>query len=676
MINFFLNAEPVSVEKGFTIMQACELLGIEIPHFCYHPKLDISGNCRMCLVEIEGANKLVASCAMTLTENMRIHTNTAKVRKARESVMEFLLINHPLDCPICDQGGECDLQDQAFKYGKGISRYSEIKRSVPNKDLGPFVKTNMNRCIHCSRCVRFLEDVAGSPELGMIFRGENSEITNYQGKALNSELSGNIIDLCPVGALTSKPYQFTYRSWELKKTESIDVLDAMGCNIRIDSKGLEIVRILPKTNDEINEEWISDKARFSYDALKIQRLDKPYIRENSKLIPVNWEHVLKIIVSKMSKLKKSEIASLAGFFTSSESMFLMKKLMNCLHSNLYDANQKGFYFDVSSRGNYLFNTGIENIEKADLCLLIGTDIKKTAPVLNTRIRKGIRENNLKIANLGEQNNQDYPVIELGNNPETLRDILNEKNDFHKIMQASQKVMIIVGDAVFSRKDCSSIMILLHKMIKKFDIINSQWNGFNILHKYASSVAALDLGFYCKGTEHILKLASSNKLKMLYLLGADDFDISKISKDVCVIYQGSHLDRGASIADIILPSAAYTEEDAIFVNTEGRPQFAYRAVHPPKQALPNWQILSKIISCFNKKYQFKNLDDIRKSLYVEFEIFSKIGKKSDSEFKFLETSEERLDPTGLKTTNDLYYMSDHLTRASANMARAVQYLKNF
>ena len=409
-----IDGKEIEIDDGLTVMQACESAGIEIPHFCFHERLKIAGNCRMCLVDIEKSPKPVASCAMPASEGMVIHTNTARVLKAREGVMEFLLINHPLDCPICDQGGECDLQDQAFKYGKGKSRYSEDKRSVKDKNLGPLVETHMTRCIHCTRCIRFSTDVAGIPEMGALGRGEHMEIVSYLERTLTSELSGNVIDLCPVGALNSKPYAFTARSWELEATESIDVMDAVGSNIRIDSRGLEVMRILPKLNEDINEEWLSDKARFSYDGLKNQRLDRPYLKKNGKFQEASWESAISAINTKFNSLKdKSAIAAIAGTTSPCETMFLLKNLLSKLGSVMYTANQFGYGFDLSSRGNYLFNTTIAGIEKADVCLLIGANPRQVAPVLNARIGKMVRAGLLTVGRIGEQDDQTYKIKELG-----------------------------------------------------------------------------------------------------------------------------------------------------------------------------------------------------------------------------------------------------------------------
>ena len=505
-----IDGKEIEIEDGLTVMQACEYAGTEIPHFCFHERLKIAGNCRMCLVDIEKSPKPVASCAMPAAEGMIVHTNSPRVKKAREGVMEFLLINHPLDCPICDQGGECDLQDQAFKYGKPSSRYSENKRSVKDKNLGPLVKTEMTRCIHCTRCIRFSTDVAGVPEMGAIGRGEHMEITSYLEKTLTSELSGNIIDLCPVGALTSKPYAFKARSWELESTESIDVMDAMGSNIRIDARGLEVMRILPKLNEDINEEWLSDKARFSYDGLKNQRLDRPYVKKNGKLQEASWDEAMGVVASAGPQLGK--IAALAGTTAPCETMFLLKKLLAELGSNLCDANQFGYKFDLSARGNYLFNTTIAGIEMADFCLLVGANPRQIAPVLNARIGKMVREGALTVARIGEVDDQTYKIMELGDNVEaviqrSLRGDVGIQKKSNKeldglsshspmtdslsaLLSKAKNPMIIVGDGVLTRPDAHAILSALHGLMPP----RENWNGFNILHNHASMVGALDLGF--------------------------------------------------------------------------------------------------------------------------------------------------------------------------------------
>lgn len=669
-----IDGSEIEVEEGLTVMQACEAAGIEIPHFCFHERLKIAGNCRMCLVEMERAPKLIASCAMPVSEGMVIKTDTPKVKKSREGVMEFLLINHPLDCPICDQGGECDLQDQAFKYGKGKNRYTENKRSVKDKNLGPLVKTEMTRCIHCTRCIRFSTEVAGVPEMGAVNRGEHMEIASYLEKTLTSELSGNIIDLCPVGALTSKPYEFTARSWELEKTESIDVMDAVGSNIRVDSRGLEVMRILPKLNEDINEEWLSDKARFSYDGLKVQRIDTPYIRKNGKLVEASWDEAISKIVENIGYIKGESIAAIAGTMVNAESLFLLKKMLGTLGSKNVDANQFGYRIDSTSRSNYLFNSGIAGVEEADICLLVGANPRQVAPVLNARIGKMVRNGYMHVARVGTEDDQTYSIEELGEELASLESILSGKGDFAKKLQDASKPMIIVGDGVLTRSDSHGILSLLHDIAEKYDVVSSEWNGFNILHNHASMVAALDLGFYSGkngcGTSDILKATKEGKVKTLYLLAADDINVNEIDKDCFVIYQGHHGDASAGRADVILPEAAYTEQDGIFVNMEGRPQYARAAISPPGQARESWDIITYLAKRLDVPIQADSLAAVRDMMAKENIIFANIDEIIPTNFVPFKSS-VRLLKKGVQKVEMNYYMTDPISRASVTMARCTK-----
>jgi NADH-quinone oxidoreductase subunit G len=611
---------------------------------------------------------------MPVSEGMVIKTNTPKIKKAREGVMEFLLANHPLDCPICDQGGECDLQDQAFKYGKGGSRYSDNKRSVKDKNLGPLVKTQMTRCIHCTRCIRFATEVAGVQEIGAINRGEHMEITSYLEKTLTSELSGNVIDLCPVGALTSKPYAFNARSWELEKTESIDVMDALGSNIRVDSRGLEVMRILPKLNESINEEWISDKARFACDGLKVQRLDTPYIRKNAKLLKSSWDQAIEYIVEQINAVKGDEIAAISGSTTSVESMFLLKKMLFNLGSDKVDTNQFGYKLDTSSRSNYLFNTGIANAANADVCLLVGANLRKAAPVLNARIGQKVRSGDMHVARVGEVSDQTYVIEDLGDNVSLLEEVLSGKGELAKRLKEAKRPMLIIGDAALSRSDGQAILALTHAIVEKYNIISDDWNGFNILHNHASMVGGLDVGFvYGKsgnGSAEILKQSKDKKVKVLYLLGADDFDMSLIDQDCFVIYQGHHGDKGAERADVILPEAAYTEQDAIFVNMEGRPQYARAAISPLGLAKESWDIITRLANKLDLGMPFKNLADIRNMLAKENAVFANIGTVIPANFIGFKSSVKLLKrPLEDVLTN--YYMTDPISRSSVTMAKCVQ-----
>ncbi len=674
MPKLIIDDKEIEVEDGLTVMQACEHAGIEVPHFCFHERLKIAGNCRMCLVEMERAPKPIASCAMQVSEGMVIKTNTPKIKKAREGVMEFLLANHPLDCPICDQGGECDLQDQAFKYGKGGSRYSDDKRSVKDKNLGPLVKTQMTRCIHCTRCIRFATEVAGVQEIGAINRGENMEITSYLENTLTSELSGNIIDLCPVGALTSKPYMFKARSWELEKTESIDVMDALGSNIRIDSRGLEVMRILPKLNENINEEWISDKARFACDGLKVQRLDTPYIRKNGKLVEASWNQAIEYIVENVNAVKGDEIAAISGSTTSVESMFLLKKMFSNLGSDKVDTNQFGYKLDTSSRSNYLFNTGIANVANADVCLLIGANVRKAAPVLNARIGQMVRSGDMHVSRVGEVSDQTYAIENLGSDVSLLENLLSGKGEFAKRLKNAKRPIIIIGDSALSRPDGHAILSLAHAVAEKYNIVRDDWNGFNILHNHASMVGGLDVGFIYgesgDGTAEILKQSKDKKVKVLYLLGSDDFDINLIDQDCFVVYQGHHGDKAAGRADVILPEAAYTEQDAIFVNMEGRPQYARAAISPLGLARESWDIITHLADKLDVGMSLKSLADVRNMLAKENAVFANIGKVIPTNFIEFKSSVKLLEnPLNDVQTN--YYMTDPISRSSVTMAKCVK-----
>ena len=674
MPKLIIDDKEIEVEDGLTVMQACEHAGIEVPHFCFHERLKIAGNCRMCLVEMERAPKPIASCAMQVSEGMVIKTNTPKIKKAREGVMEFLLANHPLDCPICDQGGECDLQDQAFKYGKGGSRYSDDKRSVKDKNLGPLVKTQMTRCIHCTRCIRFATEVAGVQEIGAINRGENMEITSYLENTLTSELSGNIIDLCPVGALTSKPYMFKARSWELEKTESIDVMDALGSNIRIDSRGLEVMRILPKLNENINEEWISDKARFACDGLKVQRLDTPYIRKNGKLVEASWNQAIEYIVENVNAVKGDEIAAISGSTTSVESMFLLKKMFSNLGSDKVDTNQFGYKLDTSSRSNYLFNTGIANVANADVCLLIGANVRKAAPVLNARIGQMVRSGDMHVSRVGEVSDQTYAIENLGSDVSLLENLLSGKGEFAKRLKNAKRPIIIIGDSALSRPDGHAILSLAHAVAEKYNIVRDDWNGFNILHNHASMVGGLDVGFIYgesgDGTAEILKQSRDKKVKVLYLLGSDDFDINLIDQDCFVVYQGHHGDKAAGRADVILPEAAYTEQDAIFVNMEGRPQYARAAISPLGLARESWDIITHLADKLDVGMSLKSLADVRNMLAKENAVFANIGKVIPTNFIEFKSSVKLLEnPLNDVQTN--YYMTDPISRSSVTMAKCVK-----
>ncbi len=663
-----INGREHTVPDGITIIQACEIADVEIPRFCYHERLAIAGNCRMCLVEVEGMPpKPVASCAMPVNNGMKIHTDSPMVVKARQGVMEFLLANHPLDCPICDQGGECDLQDQAFQYGRGESHYHEGKRSVVDKDMGPLIKTQMTRCIHCTRCVRFIEDVAGTVEIGAIGRGETMEITTYLDKSVTSELSGNVIDLCPVGALTSKPYAFKARSWELKKTESIDVMDAVGSNIRIDSRGVEVMRILPRLNEEINEEWISDKTRFCYDGLKYQRLDKPYVRRDGKLEATTFDDAYSAIAEKIKTLQPSQIAALTGQISAAEEIFVLKKLMEKLGVDQIDCRLKGEKINPQDRASYLFNTTIAGIDSADVCLLIGVNPRKDAPILNARIRKRFLSKKLRIATIGVEHDLTYDYQNLGNSTLILKEILDGKSNFSEILAQAKNPMIIIGHDMLVKKDGDVILNYAKKIAEKFSMIRDDWNGFNFLPKSTGLINGLELGFAgCNTVQEILKKAEAKEIEVIFLHAVDDdIDFEKL-RNAFVIYIGSHGDRGAHHANVILPAAAYSEKNATYVNLEGRPQDANRAVFAPGEAKEDWLIFVELANKMQIDLGFNNLSAIKKSMATFSPIFSAsdVVTKADwiksSELKE-NFSEERI------VANDFdFYLTNSITRASRTL----------
>ncbi|PHR60326.1 MAG: NADH-quinone oxidoreductase subunit G [Robiginitomaculum sp.] len=604
----------------YTLMQACEEAGAEIPRFCYHERLSVAGNCRMCLVEWVGAPKPMASCAMSLNDlrpnrdgsPADIRTNTATVKKAREGVMEFLLINHPLDCPICDQGGECDLQDQAVGYGRSMTRYDEDKRAVEEKNMGPLVKTNMTRCIQCTRCVRFITEVAGVEELGLVNRGENAEITTYLQANLTSELSGNVIDLCPVGALTSRPYAFNARPWELRKTESIDVMDAVGSAIRVDARGSEVMRILPRLNEEINEEWISDKTRFVWDGLKRQRLDKPYIRVNGRLRPASWDDAL-AVVAKRLKGDPDRIGAIAGDLADMESIKALKDLMESLGIRSMDCRQDGAQLGEQGRGGYIFNSGIAGIDQADAILLVGTNPRLEAPIINARIRKAWLDGGAEIGVVGSASDLTYPYAHLGDGPDVLDELAKKRHPFTKAMRDAKRPMIIIGMDALKRSDGAQILRAVGKLAAEWKLVQGDWNGFNVLHDAAARVGALDLGFLPRkngmDTSAMLKAADKGDLDTLFLLGADELDMTKTGKSF-VIYLGSHGDAGAHRADVVLPGLAYTEKNATYANTEGRWQQTRAAVSPKGDAKEDWKILRALSDAVGRTLPYDDVAALR------------------------------------------------------------------
>ncbi len=671
MVKATIDGIEIEVEDGTSIFSACRALSIEIPHFCYHKRLKVAGNCRMCLVEVEKFPKPVASCSMNVTTNMVIHTDSEMVKKAREGVMEFLLINHPLDCPICDEAGECNLQDQAFKYGKNVTKFAESKRIVADKYLGPLIKTKMTRCIHCTRCIRFATDIAGIEEIGAIYRGEHMEVTSYLEHALDSELSGNMIDLCPVGALNSKPYSSTARSWELKKTNSIDIMDALGSNIRIDSRGSEIMRILPRTNDLINEEWISDKARFSYDGLSFQRITKPYIRIDGKLCESSWEDALRIVASKITSFEPQQIAGIAGSLACLESMFILKRLLTKLKITNY-VYEFDYKFDTSSRSNYLFNSSIDALDKADLCLLIGANPRKVAPVLNARIGRQQRSGQLKVGRIGNIFDETYKIQELGDDPNILYSILRGEHKFSEELSLAKHPIIIIGDGVYSREDSRAVQVLIHEIIRKYEIADS---GFNMLHNHAAIVGSLDIGFYKDGYDitQIMRDVENDIVKFIYLLNSDEIDLENIrSKNNCfIVYQGHHFDRGASVADVLLPATSYTEKDAIYVNLEGRPQNTKQAVKVVGITKDDWVIIRDLSRYVAIDLDISSLQDLRKKLSAEFPVFSNIGMITNIPKINISNIGSRVDNIPIIAKESNYYMTNSISRASVTMANVLK-----
>ena len=665
-----INNKEIEFEEGMTVLQACEIAGAEIPRFCYHERLSIAGNCRMCLVEMEKSPKPIASCAMPAAEGMKIKTNTLFVDKARKGVMEFLLANHPLDCPVCDQGGECDLQDQSLFYGFDHSRYSENKRQVKEKNMGPLIKTQMTRCIHCTRCVRFATEVAGIPELGAIGRGEDMEITTYLEKSMESEMSANVIDLCPVGALTSKPYAFEARPWELKKTETIDVMDAVGSNIRVDTYGWEVKRVLPRINEDINEEWISDKTRYACDGLLKQRLDIPYIRENGKLKKTSWDQATKFLINKIKSFNPNEIAGIVGSLADLEMIFSFKSFMeNCIGSSNFECRQDRIYINPKERMNYIFNSSIKGIENSDLLLLVGTNPRLEATMLNARIRKAFIKNATKIYSIGDPGDLTYPYINIGSSTSIIKDITSGTHKIFNLIKKSKRPIIIIGESALSGESGKYIFETFKSFLSNNNFIDNKWNALNILNQQASRVGAIDLGFYSineKDNFTFFDKLDNDKFKFIYLLGADDFNFEK--KDKFIVYQGSHGDKGAEIADIILPGAAYTEKNGLFVNLEGKLQRAYKASYPPGESKEDWLIFKDLANLMKKPLEFNNIDQLREKIEkeIQIKINNNIKKINNVDFINNEISIKPLD----------YYYTNPIARSSKVMNECRQIKKRF
>ena len=669
MLKLKVNDIEVEVEEGLTVLQACEKAGAEIPRFCYHEKLSIAGNCRMCLVEMEKSPKPIASCAMPAAEGMVIKTNTPKIEKSRKGVMEFLLANHPLDCPVCDQGGECDLQDQSMYYGIDKSRFKENKRAVPDKNMGPLIKTQMTRCIHCTRCVRFATEIAGVPELGAIGRGEDMQITTYLEKSMESELSANVIDLCPVGALTSKPYAFEARPWELKKTETIDVMDAVGSNIRVDTYGWEVKRILPKINEDINEEWISDKTRYSCDGLLNQRLDTPFVKyKNGKFEKASWNEVYNIIKEKIKNTDSSKVCGFSGDLINMETLYIFKEFFyKSLNSKNIESRSNHIYLNTDKRENYLFNSSINGIEESDFIFLIGTNPRFESTILNARIRKSYLKNKTEIISLSDVGDLTYPYKKLDGNIKLIKEIVTDEHEISKKIKSAKKPIIIFGQSSLELKFGKYIFESIKSYLIKNEKITNEWNSLNTISENASTVGSFDLGIYKTdhGSNQVLTDLENHKYEIVYLLGADSLKFKK--QNEFIIYQGSHGDKTAQIADVVLPSPAYTEQDGLFINLEGRLQKCLKASYPPGSSKEDWKIFNLISKKLKNDFIFKNFRELRNDTikkiknHSDYDLLPKINPSSikfeDSEF-FNENMEiDQFD----------YYFSNAIARSSKTMS---------
>ena len=660
MLKVKVNDTDVEVEEGLTVLQACKQAGVEIPIFCYHEKLSIAGNCRMCLVEIEKSPKPVASCAMTITEGMNIKTNTSMIEKARKGVMEFLLVNHPLDCPVCDQGGECDLQDQSMFYGLDKSRYKENKRQVPETYMGPLIKTQMTRCIHCTRCIRFATEIAGVPELGAIGRGENMQITTYLEKSMESELSANVIDLCPVGALTSKPYVFEARPWDLKKTETIDVMDAVGSNIRVDTYGWEVKRILPRINEDINEEWISDKTRYACDGIQNQRLDTPYLKSDNEFKKISWDLAYNKVVEKIKETSPEKIAGLTGDLTNMETMFIVKEFFQkTIKSQNLDSRSDNCYVNNNDRRNYIFNSSLNGIEESDLIILVGANPRYEATILNARVRKSFLNNKTEIYSFGDIGELTYPYKILDNKTDTIKDIFENKNDLSEKIKNSKKPIIIIGQSALRLKSGKFIFEEFKKFLISINKITKEWNSLNILSNNASTVASYDLNILNSkdGKNVILDKIENNNFDILFLFGQDNLNFKK--KNEFIIYVGSHGDKGAEMADVILPGAAYTEQDGYYINLEGKIQKAYKASYPPGDAKEDWEIINELSELLKKKKICNNKEELIDRMMNYLKLDQKINNKDKIITEFF--SEK------IVIDHFDYYYSNVIARASKTMS---------
>jgi NADH-quinone oxidoreductase subunit G len=674
MLKLTIDGNTLEVASGTSVLQACEQLGIEVPRFCYHDKLSVPANCRMCLVEIEKTPKPVASCAIPCSDGIVVHTDSAMVTKARKGVMEMLLVNHPLDCPICDQGGECDLQDQAVAYGFDRSRYQENKRAVKDKDLGPLVKTVMTRCIHCTRCIRFAAEIGGTPELGAVFRGEHMEIDTFTGKPLTSELSGNLVDVCPVGALTSKPGAFSARPWEYQKTDSVDVLDAVGSNIRVDVRGNEVLRVLPRLNEDVNEEWINDKTRYACDGLTHQRLDQPYVRRDGKLKPATWNEAFAAIAVVLKSTAPGRVAAIAGDLADCESMFALKSLMQRIGSPNLDCRQDGAIYDVSHRGFYRMNSGIAGIEQADAILLIGTNPRHEGTLVNARIRKRWMRGGCRVGMIGAAVDLSYPYRHIGDTPQAMKELAEGKHEFATVLKNAKKPLLILGAGVLARPDGAAIHTAARALAETFNMIQPEWNGFNVLQLAASRTGGLDLGFLPQtnglSTNGVLQACDQSKMDLVWLLGADELPMKDLN-NTFVVYQGHHGDVGAHRADVILPGAAYTEKNALYVNTEGRPQLGQQAIFPLGQAKEDWTIIRAFSDVIGKTLPYNTLAELRVHMVDACPALANIGNVQP-DAKPMPLS-GKADFGGLSSQVFVpvirnFYMTDPISRASPTMAK--------
>jgi NADH-quinone oxidoreductase subunit G len=676
MTKILIDGKEIDVPAEYTLLQACEAAGAEIPRFCYHERLSIAGNCRMCLVEVAGSPKPVASCAWGVRdcrpgpkgELPSVSTKSPMVKKAREGVMEFLLINHPLDCPICDQGGECDLQDQAMGYGVDTSRFAENKRAVEDKYIGALVKTSMTRCIQCTRCVRFTTEVCGVPEMGLTGRGEDVEITTYLESALTSELQGNLVDICPVGALTSKPYAFAARPWELGKTQSIDVMDAVGSAIRVDTRGREVMRILPRVNENVNEEWISDKTRHIVDGLRTQRLDRPYVRDDGKLRPATWSEAFAKIAAAVARSDGKRIGAVAGDLAAVEEMFALKDLLAKLGSTNH-ATQDGAAFDPKAgRASYIFNPTIAGIEQADALLIVGSNPRKEAAVLNARIRKRWRTGALKIGVIGDKADLTYGYEHLGAGADTLSDLAAAKHSFADVLKGAKNPIVLVGAGVAGRHDGKAVLALAAKLAVDIGALKDGWNGFGVLHRAASQVGALDIGF-APGLDglNVAQMTTFGTIDVLFSLGADDV---AAADGTFVVYIGTHGDKGAHRADVILPGAAYTEKSGLYVNTEGRAQIANRAAFPPGEAREDWAIVRALSEVLGKKLPYDSLAQLRQAIFKTAPHLMRIDQIEAGDAAGVKTLAERggsVEKGAFKSPVEDFYLTNPIARASAVMA---------